>query len=127
MSKNCQKLIVVIEELITDIEARRKIWDMFIKHNPNLESFLEEKWLKEEALCWMHGTADICEINEQEKWLFVEPPISKTVISKARTEYNAWGAYINEEGGYHEFKKEDLSAPIEEESLNAYIITDVTR
>jgi len=106
MYKDSSRLQKITEELITDIDQAKK-----------------NQWEKaEEALFWIHGTTEIWEAFELEKWLFADLSLSETAKSPAIDKYLAWEDHIRECGDYTDFTGDDLPKPQEKEILIDYII-----
>lgn len=114
-----QELLCGLEEDLAETEA---FWKQIAIDNPGFDPVSEEYRKIRRTRSWLHGTTEVREYNQLEKWTFDRPPLSETAKSSAAKCIKDWKEWLVTQDAYYEpFADFAFEKPHKGESLIHFI------
>lgn len=122
MNKSIVEAQSILLDLKSELQKCRDFWTRAQKDNPDFEQLSDAHWEVKNARCWLHGSTDLQESNELEKWLFDRPLLTDIANEKASKCIECWKEWSELKNKYYsEFPAFDVEPAIKDEILYNYL------
>jgi hypothetical protein len=85
----------ILDAFEEKIARTQTIWEELRELNPDFEQVSSENWQEKYYRMWLHGTTEVYECNELERWLYGDPSNTEIASSLAQDAHDAWRDWYN--------------------------------
>ncbi|WP_166156721.1 MULTISPECIES: hypothetical protein [unclassified Neochlamydia] len=101
MNRSIEEAQSILLDLKSELQKFRDFWIIAQKDKLDFEQLSDAQWGVKSSRCWLHGSTDLQESNELERWLFDRPLLNGMAKEKTSKCIKCWKVWSQLKNRYY--------------------------